>query len=717
MDTEGNDTGYLDPLTVSYRTIEEAAGMVFGNPKFAGKQHLEVAPEDAPLGEYNTSGWWRRTAPKIAVGVVLLALMIFVDGTHLSNDGKTKCLPIYVTLGNQHSDVARESGSRCLVGFLPMYGRGFTDSERKGVDFKARARQVHQDALRVVLAALLVAGATRDGTIPLRDANGVWRNCALRVATFMADLPEVARTLCIKDGTQCTFPCFLCFCPAHLLGRMAQHPLRTAALTQAAVQGARHLALTSTWEASNAYLKEHSVLLVDSALWGLLDFDCHTGTPLDMLHTMESGIFGWMLDCLNLHIVSLYSLLVAGKIKNRIAAKFRGLSRFGRHKVFKNGIFNQANWTAGMYRSCMMDMPIVLLDMLGDDNKATKAFTAFMVVYGMLRVREFAAGWEPKLKTALTALHSSLLFFARYLDNGLRFRKIHLALNHWCQVIWEHGAPYHTSAEANEEMHKTGAKEGWRASNKNNAQGQMMKWVLTRDAMSILAQDDDVLRMHSSQKIPDRISGKAGPSGTLRSPLGVLDLDKMMLVDYKYRQPQYAHFKNIVHAISVHLGGHPGRRHDAMPGRLPTPDSSKINLFQVMTFDRPRRCDERILLRANLSFRGQHRLHSVIVKGESGDEVFYAKLFCFFTVIFGGLKKKCAFVKWYEKVGRTNGPTGCPVLRWQMIKGTTNTGPKVPFFDVINISDILDIACVRRHGEGVQASGADQLFLANIHAL
>ena len=42
-----------------------------------------------------------------AAGVVLLMLCVFIDGTHLSNDGGQKALPVYLTLGNIRNEVAR----------------------------------------------------------------------------------------------------------------------------------------------------------------------------------------------------------------------------------------------------------------------------------------------------------------------------------------------------------------------------------------------------------------------------------------------------------------------------------------------------------------------------------------------------------------------------------------------------------------------------------
>ena len=41
-------------------------------------------------------------------GVMLLMLCVFIDGTHLSNDGGHKALPVYITSGNIDNTVARK---------------------------------------------------------------------------------------------------------------------------------------------------------------------------------------------------------------------------------------------------------------------------------------------------------------------------------------------------------------------------------------------------------------------------------------------------------------------------------------------------------------------------------------------------------------------------------------------------------------------------------
>lgn len=143
---EGSEA-YVDPLVVKFRDIIEAAEMLTSNSGlrvpvkylvttqsvciyFAGQGKLHYAPteDDGVFGEFTSGRWFRRVATPLVSnfgwfcphnqspimydaqlpdGVSLLMLGIFIDGTHLAHDGSTKALPVYLTLGNIDSSVAR----------------------------------------------------------------------------------------------------------------------------------------------------------------------------------------------------------------------------------------------------------------------------------------------------------------------------------------------------------------------------------------------------------------------------------------------------------------------------------------------------------------------------------------------------------------------------------------------------------------------------------
>ena len=103
------------------------------------------------------------------------------------------------------------------MGFLPIFGKGYTSDETGKDWFIDRSRQVMQDGLCLVrvltisagfkisetirnlpsqmFAPLLEPGRVRDETILLLDPTGLFRRAALRVGQFMGDIPEINRQL------------------------------------------------------------------------------------------------------------------------------------------------------------------------------------------------------------------------------------------------------------------------------------------------------------------------------------------------------------------------------------------------------------------------------------------------------------------------------------------------------------------------------------------
>lgn len=232
-------------------------------------------------------------------------LCVFIDGTHLSNDGGQKCLPVYLTSGNLDSSVCRylpdtcqtsvysyvfcrDRDARVLLGFLPLLGKGYTSDEMKTPWFKDRQTSVLQQALRIVrktqmssrtlpgtcdisvlqmFAPLLEPGRVRDGTVLLRDPAGVFRRFALRVGMLMADIPEICRQLGkleirrrtstrglpdvyesslagVHNSISAAFPCYKCLAPRDSLSDFnTRFPLRHAGLAQAQAAELRQILL------------------------------------------------------------------------------------------------------------------------------------------------------------------------------------------------------------------------------------------------------------------------------------------------------------------------------------------------------------------------------------------------------------------------------------------------------------------------------------------
>ena len=97
--------------------------------------NFEPAPESHPYGEINAGKWFKRVARPLvryladviqisssisqaSVGIALLMLCLFIDATHLTNDGGQKCLPVYLTVEDEAALPMPDDKKVCM-GRLP----------------------------------------------------------------------------------------------------------------------------------------------------------------------------------------------------------------------------------------------------------------------------------------------------------------------------------------------------------------------------------------------------------------------------------------------------------------------------------------------------------------------------------------------------------------------------------------------------------------------
>lgn len=92
----------------------------------------------------------------MAAAVCLVGLVLFIDATHLTGDGKTKVYPVYLSLTNTFMDLSRVHGARVLLGYMPLLGWGYTKAERQCGPFKLRQRQLLQESLELVRVEALL---------------------------------------------------------------------------------------------------------------------------------------------------------------------------------------------------------------------------------------------------------------------------------------------------------------------------------------------------------------------------------------------------------------------------------------------------------------------------------------------------------------------------------------------------------------------------------
>ena len=89
----------------------------------------------------------------------------------------------------------------------------------------------------------------------------------------------------------------------------------------------------------------------------------------------------------------------------------------------------------------------------------------------------------------------------------------------------------------------------------------------------------------------------------------------------------------------------------------------QVMFYTSMFLHRPGVLPRQKLLRACKLFRGKERRSTVLVDaGAENGELYIAVIIMFLTCVFEGRKRKCAMIRWYQKFGRVNGPTGCTVV-------------------------------------------------------
>lgn len=149
----------------------------------------------------------------------------------------------------------------------------------------------------------------------------------------------------VRDSATTRFPCYKCIVPREFLDEHGQaYPRRTGPFIDKQVSKMRY-GLRPLFEvcwrsdrpprrrrieerhgktAAEEYGAAHSITNKRTCLRRLLDFDPHVNTPLDMLHTMETGVFAMLLEFFDAYLLD--QAREEGRTEKRaerVAAEFR----------------------------------------------------------------------------------------------------------------------------------------------------------------------------------------------------------------------------------------------------------------------------------------------------------------------------------------------------------------------------------------------------------
>ena len=150
----------------------------------------------------------------------------------------------------------------------------------------------------------------------------------------------------VLDSARTWLPCYQCCVTRDDLDGLTQYPLRSKELTEYHVRKMRRILtrhgktamteyskyqidislISSIWTMSFQYpfiLSTRlihcctgsgcSVAMVESVFRRFLDFDPHTGTPLDLLHNMESGVFATLLTVPKWYFNNSYAISIPSR--------------------------------------------------------------------------------------------------------------------------------------------------------------------------------------------------------------------------------------------------------------------------------------------------------------------------------------------------------------------------------------------------------------------
>ncbi|SAL99065.1 hypothetical protein, partial, partial [Absidia glauca] len=114
------------PMVFLHRNIHRLTEQIFSAPNLANDMILSSATaeryDEAVYDDLHTSGWWADIERETDGDVVVVPLMLSSDATLVSNNGKNKAWPIYLTIGNVPKDVRYKKDYRAckVLGFFPV---------------------------------------------------------------------------------------------------------------------------------------------------------------------------------------------------------------------------------------------------------------------------------------------------------------------------------------------------------------------------------------------------------------------------------------------------------------------------------------------------------------------------------------------------------------------------------------------------------------------
>ncbi|EJD45508.1 hypothetical protein AURDEDRAFT_64485, partial [Auricularia subglabra TFB-10046 SS5] len=460
LDAQGKPL--IEKLELWFRNPVEIISDLLANPAFADRIDFEPVrvwldelKTKRVYGEANTGNWWWELQKRLPPGALIIPVIIASDKTQLSTfSGDKSAYPVYITIGNIHSDIRRQPSSRAtiLLGYLPVSKfEVYATAETRS----AVAHRLFHACMAEMLAPLVRAGT--DGINVLCNDGNV-RRAYMVLMSYVADYPEQCLVACGQQNQ-----CPSCFVPPKERGSAPQAwPPRTeSAILEVLEQGPSH-----------PNYKEYGLKDVPEPFWASLPHSdiFRTFTP-DMLHELHKGVFGdhvlkWCLSVLGAdefdHRLKCLPRHPSLRHFNRgigVISQWRGAEYCEIEKVFVGLTAGHAKPVLGMVARALVDFIYCARMPVHDDN--TLAF----------------------MEGALSRFHEHKHVFV---DLGIRkhfnISKIHKLL-HYVPQIRAYGAAPGYNTESPERLHIDLCKEAYRASNRRDFIAQMTVWLSHKEAV------------------------------------------------------------------------------------------------------------------------------------------------------------------------------------------------------------------------------------------
>jgi hypothetical protein len=294
----------VDQRTFWYRDVLETARYLLAQPAY--RHHLVYAPVQEfdksgsrVYSEMNTADWWWETQMQLPRGSTVVPLIFSSDETHLTQfSGDQKAWPVYMTVGNIHSQLRMRPTSRVqmLVALLPVPPKFQHIRAVQDEQFRRIARQTLHSVIAKLLAPLLSFQIDGNHGQVWDCADGYRRVCWPFLASWIADHMEHANLQAVKYNA-----CPKCSVPPNALGTPHQpQPLRDAERHHQCLAELDALPVGPSAERRELtnWFEQHHSRPVANVLWGYPNANPPNLHRPDLLHNLYLGmtkhLMGWL---------------------------------------------------------------------------------------------------------------------------------------------------------------------------------------------------------------------------------------------------------------------------------------------------------------------------------------------------------------------------------------------------------------------------------------